>query len=37
MRSTSTSEDEKITEEWPADYLTAILHGLDAYTPPRLS
>jgi predicted ester cyclase len=29
--------DGKITEEWAADDLTAILHGVGAYTPPWLS
>jgi len=30
-------KDGKITEEWAADDLTAILHGVGAYTPPWLS
>ena len=29
--------DGKITEEWAADDLTAILYGVGAYTPPWLS
>jgi predicted ester cyclase len=29
--------DGKITEEWAADDLTAILHQVGAYTPPWLS
>jgi predicted ester cyclase len=30
-------KDGKITEEWAADDLTAILHGVGAYTPPWLA
>jgi predicted ester cyclase len=30
-------KDGKITEEWAADDLTAILYGVGAYTPPWLS
>jgi steroid delta-isomerase-like uncharacterized protein len=30
-------KDGKISEEWAADDLTAILHQVDAYTPPWLS
>jgi hypothetical protein len=29
--------DRKISEEWAADDLTAILHSVGAYTPPWLS
>jgi hypothetical protein len=29
--------DGKISEEWAADALTAILHAVGAYTPPWLS
>ena len=31
------NEDGKITEEWAADDLTAILHSVGAYTPPWLA
>jgi predicted ester cyclase len=31
------NNDGKIIEEWAADDLTAILHGVGAYTPPWLS
>lgn len=30
-------ENGKIAEEWAADDLTAILHDMGPYTPPRLS
>lgn len=30
-------KDGKISEEWAGDDLTAILHQVDAYTPPWLS